>query len=70
MPTFRQEVVDVLFNRDLNLLCRIEEMRKAQVAEQDDRLLRKWEEKVINANCLASRRKVAYLRELFKGEGV
>lgn len=30
MTTFRQEVVEVLFNRDLNLLCRIKEMRRAQ----------------------------------------
>jgi len=33
MPTLRQEVVDMLFNRDLNLLCRIDEMRKAQKIE-------------------------------------
>jgi hypothetical protein len=30
------EVVDVLLNRDLNLLCRIEEMRKAQVMAQEE----------------------------------
>jgi hypothetical protein len=41
---WQPEVVDVLFNRDLNLLCRIEEMRKAQIAEKEDRQLRKWKD--------------------------
>jgi hypothetical protein len=58
----------VLLNRDLNLLCRIGEMRKAQVAEKEGRLLKNWQEKVIKENCLANRRKVAYLREVFKSK--
>jgi hypothetical protein len=29
-------VVDVLLNRDLNLLCRIDEMRKAQIMAQEE----------------------------------
>jgi hypothetical protein len=31
------EVVDVLFNRDLSLLCRIEEMRKDQIIALEER---------------------------------
>jgi len=40
------EVVDVLFNRDLSLLCRIEEMRQEQIIAQEERLkrLKKWRE--------------------------
>jgi hypothetical protein len=56
MPSFRQEVVDVLFNRDLNLLCRIEEMRKAQKIEIEERKLRRWREKVGSKSCFASKR--------------
>lgn len=60
------EVVDVLFNRDKNLLCRIGEMRKAQIVEKKSRYLNPWQEKVRKDNCFASRRKVAHLREVFK----
>jgi hypothetical protein len=35
--TWMPEVVDLLLNRDLNLLCRIEEMRKAQLMAQEER---------------------------------
>ena len=60
----------MLFNRDLNLLCRIEEMCRAQIAEKEDRQFRKWQEKVVKKNCLASKRKVAHLREVLAGKGV
>lgn len=69
MPTFRQEVVDVLFNRDLNLLCRIEEMRKAQKIEIEERKLRRWHENVGSKSCFASQRRVSHLREVFVGKG-
>ena len=37
MPTFFPEVVYVLFNRDLNLLVRIHEMRKDQIIALEER---------------------------------
>ena len=40
MPTFRQEVVDVLFNRDKNLLCRIGEMRKSIAHNMEKEVMR------------------------------
>lgn len=64
------EVVDVLLNRDLNLLCRIGKMRKKQIREREDRRKRIWRKKAIKESCLASQRKVAHLREVLKSEEV
>ncbi len=70
MLSFRQEVVDVLFNRDLNLLCRIDEMRKAQKIEIEERKLRRWHVNVGSKSCFASQRRVSHLRELFAGKEI
>ena len=64
MPTLRQEVVDVLFNRDLNLLCRIEEMRKAQKIEIEEKAVRACRKK-FSSPLQISQRRATYLRRVF-----
>jgi hypothetical protein len=61
MPIFRQEVVDVLFNQDLNLLCRIDEMRKEQKIEMEEKAVRACRKK-FSSPLQVSQRRANYLR--------
>lgn len=59
----------MLFNRDLNLLVRINEMRNEQLHRIEDRFIKIRKEKVTKEDCLASQRRIEHLRKVFKGEG-
>lgn len=54
----------MLFNRDLNLLCRIEEMRKVQKTEMEEKAVMECRKKFSSPLHVNSRR-TAYLRRVF-----